>query len=79
MCGEGGEYESLVLDAPLYKRKIVLDKVRVVTHSDSTICPVLYLVVEQFHLEDKSADYDPVKEILRLHAEVPLVGVWLGK
>jgi diphthine-ammonia ligase len=32
VCGEGGEYESLVLDGPdwLFKRRLVLDEVCVV-------------------------------------------------
>ena len=25
VCGEGGEYESLVLDSPLHKRRIKVD------------------------------------------------------
>jgi len=28
-CGEGGEYESLVLDAPIFKRRLVLDDTKV--------------------------------------------------
>ena len=29
MCGEGGEYETLVLDCPLYKKRLVLTEVEV--------------------------------------------------
>ena len=73
MCGEGGEYESLVLDSPLYKKKIVIDDVKVVTHSSSTICPVMYLVVQKYHLEDKVAGYDPLSFIAELEKIYPLM------
>lgn len=29
VCGEGGEYETLVLDCPAYQRRIVVDKARI--------------------------------------------------
>eukprot|EP00536_Pseudo-nitzschia_multiseries_P002112 jgi/Psemu1/148414/gw1.28.123.1 len=29
VCGEGGEYESFVLDSPLHKKKLVLDEVEI--------------------------------------------------
>jgi len=30
VCGEGGEYESLVIDSPLHKKKLVLDEVEII-------------------------------------------------
>jgi diphthine-ammonia ligase len=30
VCGEGGEFETLVLDCPLYKKRLVLDETKVV-------------------------------------------------
>ena len=30
VCGEGGEYESLVIDSPLHKKKLVLDQVEII-------------------------------------------------
>jgi len=48
--GEGGEYETMVLDAPFYKKKIVLDEVEI--HWDDT----KYfgtLHIRKLHLEDK--------------------------
>mmetsp|Transcript_20030 Transcript_20030/g.41175 ORF Transcript_20030/g.41175 Transcript_20030/m.41175 type:complete len:865 (+) Transcript_20030:225-2819(+) len=30
VCGEGGEYESLVIDSPLHKKKLVLEEVEIV-------------------------------------------------
>lgn len=48
-CGEGGEYESIVLDCPLYKKRLVLDEVDIVETDDG----VGELVVKKFHAEGK--------------------------
>ncbi|XP_069805567.1 diphthine--ammonia ligase isoform X2 [Dendropsophus ebraccatus] len=53
VCGEGGEYESLTLDCPLFKKKIVVDSSEVVMHSNDAFAPVAYLRVSKLHLEDK--------------------------
>ena len=54
MCGEGGEYESLVLDCPLFKHAcIVLDKWDTVLHSPDSFAPVGLLHPVAFHLEPK--------------------------
>ena len=34
ICGEGGEYESLVLDCPIFKKKLVLSDVEIVEGDD---------------------------------------------
>ena len=46
IAGEGGEYETLVLDCPIYKKKLVLDKILKEWKRDSGT-----LVVEKAHLE----------------------------
>lgn len=44
-CGEGGEYESLTLDCPLYKcGKLKLVSSKVVIHSDKASAHVVYLI-----------------------------------
>lgn len=54
VCGEGGEYESLVLDCPLFKQAcIVLDKWDTVLHSPDSFAPVGLLHPVAFHLEPK--------------------------
>ena len=54
VCGEGGEYESLVLDCPLFKRKkIVIDEYQLCIHSNDAFAKVGYLLLKKFHLEDK--------------------------
>jgi len=35
VCGEGGEYESLVVDAPWFKEKLVIDDAEVVWEGTS--------------------------------------------
>ena len=53
VCGEGGEYESLTLDAPFFKKRVVIDKSEIVVTSNDNICPVAYLKITQLHLEEK--------------------------
>ncbi|XP_020250608.1 diphthine--ammonia ligase isoform X2 [Asparagus officinalis] len=56
VCGEGGEYETLTLDCPLFTNaRIVLDKFHVILHSPDSIAPVGVLHPLAFHLEHKSS------------------------
>ncbi|CAI9761094.1 unnamed protein product [Fraxinus pennsylvanica] len=60
VCGEGGEYETLTLDCPLFKNaRIVLDKYQVVLHSSDHIAPVGVLHPLAFHLEKKLESVSP--------------------
>lgn len=43
VCGEGGEYETLVLDCPLYKKKIVIDSSKIFGHQESDFGGVYHL------------------------------------
>ncbi|CAD5184286.1 diphthine--ammonia ligase-like isoform X1 [Musa acuminata AAA Group] len=54
VCGEGGEYETLTLDCPLFKNaRIFLDKFEVILHSPDNIAPVGFLHPLAFHLQHK--------------------------
>ena len=53
MCGEGGEYETFVIDSPLYLNKINVEKTQTIIHSDNTIAPVAYLKLDKFNLISK--------------------------
>ncbi|KAF0933447.1 hypothetical protein E2562_018543 [Oryza meyeriana var. granulata] len=54
VCGEGGEYETLTLDCPLFRNaRIVLDDFEVILHSPDSIAPVGILHPLAFHLEYK--------------------------
>jgi ABC transporter with metal-binding/Fe-S-binding domain ATP-binding protein len=50
VAGEGGEYETLVLDGPAYSRRIVVDR----SHVDATASRATW-VVDAWHTEPKSA------------------------
>ncbi|KAJ7904650.1 hypothetical protein B0H14DRAFT_2663796 [Mycena olivaceomarginata] len=54
ICGEGGEYETLTLDCPLFKHRIVLTEVETVIHSDSDFATVAYLRIKDATLQPKS-------------------------
>jgi diphthine-ammonia ligase len=49
IVGEGGEYETLVLDAPFFKKKIQIHKARIVWEGSSG-----YLLIEEARLCDKT-------------------------
>ena len=70
MCGEGGEYESLVLDCPLFKHaRIVLDEWQCVVQSPDSFAPVGLLQPTAFHLEPKgtAAEASQQKSAQDLH------------
>ncbi|XP_074598331.1 diphthine--ammonia ligase [Brevipalpus obovatus] len=43
VCGEGGEYETLTLDCPLFKNKLVIEDKEIIMHSEDAFAPVGYL------------------------------------
>jgi len=49
LMGEGGEYETLVLDAPFFRKRIRILKTRMIWNGESG-----YLFVEEAELEEKS-------------------------
>ncbi|KAI5618889.1 diphthine--ammonia ligase isoform X1 [Silurus asotus] len=53
ICGEGGEYETFTADCPLFKKRIVIDAMETIMHSDDAFAPVAYLRFTQMHTEDK--------------------------
>ncbi len=56
VAGEGGEYETLVLDCPLFKKRIVVNGWQEVMHSDDAFAPVAFLKPSAIKLEDKDED-----------------------
>ncbi|CAH0560796.1 unnamed protein product [Brassicogethes aeneus] len=58
VCGEGGEYETLTLDCPLFKSRIVIDESEIVMHTNDTIAPVGYLVFKKLSLSLKTPILD---------------------
>ena len=58
VCGEGGEYESLVIDSPLHKKKLVFDQVEIDESPDDDGCGNLR--IPQCHAEEKGPDDVPI-------------------
>ena len=53
VCGEGGEFETLTLDCPLFHKRLQLDQCTVVLHSNDAFAPVCYLNPTAVSLHDK--------------------------
>ncbi|KAF8640150.1 hypothetical protein AX17_001386 [Amanita inopinata Kibby_2008] len=47
ICGEGGEYETLTLDCPMFKHRIIPDDVEKVIHSDNDFATVAFLRIKR--------------------------------
>ncbi|KAF9495435.1 hypothetical protein BDN71DRAFT_1495916 [Pleurotus eryngii] len=58
ICGEGGEYETLTLDCPLFKKRLNLIETETVIHSDSDFATVAFLRIKEASLEDKPINED---------------------
>jgi len=61
VCGEGGEYETLMLDCPIFKKKLVLDDVEIVYpdgNEDGDIYEgvVGLLKINSFHVIEKNIE-----------------------
>ena len=76
ICGEGGEYESLTLDSPLFIKKIVIDHSKIVIHSDDAFSPVAYLQIIDFHLEDKP-EVSPLRKLFESTSTAQLPVIFL--
>ncbi|RXW24621.1 hypothetical protein EST38_g1243 [Candolleomyces aberdarensis] len=59
ICGEGGEYESLTIDSPMFKSRICLKEVETVIHSDNDFATVAYLRVRNAELVAKDPTPSP--------------------
>ena len=53
VCGEGGEYESLVTDCPLFAFKLHVDSSELVCHSHDDLSPVWYETFSGVSLAEK--------------------------
>jgi diphthine-ammonia ligase len=54
VCGEGGEFESLTIDSPIYKKKINIKDYEVIQHTTDPFCPVFYVKIKNFEIVDKN-------------------------
>ncbi|KAM0786054.1 hypothetical protein ACM66B_006865 [Microbotryomycetes sp. NB124-2] len=53
VCGEGGEYETFTVDCPLFKKRVVFDKVTTVVSDSNPFATVAHWHIDSCHLEDK--------------------------
>ena len=53
VCGEGGEYETITLNAPFFKQRVIIDKFETVIASKDPYSPVAFIKIIKLHLEDK--------------------------
>ena len=61
ICGEGGEYETLTLDCPLFRKRIVLEDTETEVIDD-----VSFLKIKSAKLVDKNLpDYQSQMEMFR--------------
>ena len=68
VCGEGGEYESLVLDCPLFKKRLVLDETEIVFpdgDESNSIDEVGLLNILKCHAEEKDIGSVPLNSFDR--------------
>mmetsp|Transcript_51592 Transcript_51592/g.109629 ORF Transcript_51592/g.109629 Transcript_51592/m.109629 type:complete len:727 (-) Transcript_51592:63-2243(-) len=65
VCGEGGEYESTVVDGPLFRKSIQIDSMDKIDHPDGND-GVSWLHVNKTSVSSKSeaADWSKVKDVL---------------
>ncbi|KAL2914701.1 hypothetical protein HK105_205841 [Polyrhizophydium stewartii] len=56
VCGEGGEYETLTLDCPIFRKRIRMQVIESETrmHSYDDMAPVAFLKITKLAVEDKS-------------------------
>ncbi|KNE64791.1 hypothetical protein AMAG_10134 [Allomyces macrogynus ATCC 38327] len=66
-CGEGGEYETITLDCPVFRRRLVVKTAETIMHSDDEIAPVLYQRLVDVDVEDKTelVPYEQLRADLR--------------
>ena len=63
ICGEGGEYETLTLDCPLFRYRIVPDEIETLVVDECDMAPVASLRLAKWHLEPKS-EFMPLAVVL---------------
>ncbi|PRP88051.1 meiotically up-regulated 71 protein [Planoprotostelium fungivorum] len=82
-CGEGGEYETLTLDAPYFLKRIIVDASEIIYGDgiQDSMGGLAHLRITSFHLEDKSEEEITVwrgtmsridKEATATHKKIPI-------
>lgn len=55
-CGEGGEYESIVLDCPMFRKRIIIDEYEISGHPEETgmMGIVFYMKIMKYSIKAKT-------------------------
>ncbi|CAG8638906.1 1580_t:CDS:10 [Dentiscutata erythropus] len=53
ICGEGGEYETFILDCPLFIKRLHVENSEIIMHSDNAFAEVAYLQLKKLVVMDK--------------------------
>ncbi|RIA93786.1 hypothetical protein C1645_604785 [Glomus cerebriforme] len=56
ICGEGGEYETFTLDCPLFVKRLAVEDMETVVHSDDAFATVAYLRLKRLIVKEKQAN-----------------------
>ncbi|CAG8586228.1 1334_t:CDS:10 [Paraglomus brasilianum] len=65
VCGEGGEYETLTVDCPLFVKRLIIADTETVTHSDDAFATVAYLRLKKVLVQDKPPNRVDVESIIK--------------
>ncbi|KAJ3395136.1 ATP binding domain 4 [Entophlyctis sp. JEL0112] len=65
ICGEGGEYETITLDCPIFKKRLVIANSSTVIHSNDAGAIVAYLRFLELRTEEKDVGAVGMTEELR--------------
>ncbi|GBC04523.1 hypothetical protein RclHR1_05710006 [Rhizophagus clarus] len=56
VCGEGGEYETFTLDCPLFVKRLMVEEMETIVHSDDAFAEVAYLRLKRLIVKEKQAN-----------------------
>ncbi|CAG8541586.1 9750_t:CDS:10 [Paraglomus occultum] len=65
VCGEGGEYETLTVDCPLFVKRLIIADTEIVTHSDDAFATVAYLKLKKVLVQDKPPNNVDFESIIK--------------
>ncbi|GAA5973590.1 hypothetical protein JCM11641_007139 [Rhodosporidiobolus odoratus] len=70
ICGEGGEYETFTVDCPLYKRKVLFDKVTTIVTDPNPFSTIAHLHLDSVSLGPPKPDVPAHETFGELRARI---------
>ena len=77
IAGEGGEYETLIIDSPIFKKKLIVSEFEKVVTGNSAYSPYGHLIIKKLLLEDKTTN--EVEEFAYAKQNYPKVFIRQGE